>query len=75
MLKPIFGHMLTAQADQGLLCPLTDSLNIIKCITGEEMPGLDFAHAWNESDSVNFTYARRYLFAWRGPYIIGNDED
>ena len=30
------------------------------------MLGLDFAHAWDESESVYFVHAGRYLFAWRG---------
>ena len=40
-----------------LRCPLTESLDTIKCINGEQMPVLDFAHVWDESESVPFVYA------------------
>ena len=33
------------QSDQSLYCLLTESLDIIECINGELMPGLDFAYA------------------------------
>ena len=35
----------SAQYDQGLHCPLTESLDITECINEEQMPGLYFAHA------------------------------
>ena len=56
-----------AQSDQGLRSPLTESLDTIECISGEQMPGSDFAHAWNESESEHFAHARRHISAWRGP--------
>ena len=58
-----------AQSDQGLRCPLTYSFDIIECINGEQMPGWDFAHARDESESVHFAHVWRHRFAWRGPYI------
>ena len=39
----------SAQYDQGLRCPLTESFDIIECINGEQKPELDFAHARAES--------------------------
>ena len=38
---------------------------------GEQMPGWDFAHAWDESESEHFVHARKHIFAWRGPYDVG----
>ena len=29
----------SAQSDQGLCCPLTESLDSVECINGEQMPG------------------------------------
>ena len=48
MRKRSFGHMraarprsacASAQSDQGLHCPLTESLDTIECMTGEQRPG------------------------------------
>ena len=33
-----------AQSDQGLCCPLTDSLDTTECFSGEQMPTWDFKH-------------------------------
>ena len=52
-----------AQSDQGLHIPLTESLNTITCTKVEQMPGWDFAHAQDESESVHFAHVRRQLFA------------
>ena len=49
-------------------CPLIESLDITDFINGKQLPGWDFAHAWDESESVHFAHARRHNFAWRGPY-------
>ena len=38
----------SAQSDQGLPCPLTESLDITECMTREQRPGWYFAHAQNE---------------------------
>ena len=32
------------------------------------MPGGDFAHNWDESESVQFAHARKHVFALRGTY-------
>ena len=32
------------------------------------MPGLDFAHAQDESESDHFAHVFKTLFAWRYPY-------
>ena len=34
------------------------------------MPGIDFAHAFDESESSHFAHARRYIFAWPGPFHL-----
>ena len=41
----------SAQSVQGLRHPLTESLDTIECNNGEQMPGWDFAHAWDKSES------------------------
>ena len=38
-----------AQSDQGLRCPLTESLDTIECFDGEQMPGWDFAHVRDDT--------------------------
>ena len=38
----------SAQSDQDLCCPLTDSLDTTECIPGEEMPWWDFAHVQDD---------------------------
>ena len=58
----------SAQSDQGLRCPLTETSDIIECINEEQMPRWDFAHAWDESESVLFAHGRRHVFAWRGSF-------
>ena len=58
----------TAQSDQGLSCPLTESFVTIECIGGERMPGRDFAHAWVEPEVGHFAHAGRYIFVWCGSY-------
>ena len=40
----------SAQLDQGLFCPLTESFYTIECRNGEKRPGSDLAHA---QDDVN----------------------
>ena len=62
----------SAQADQGLRCPLTESLGTLESINEEQMPGRDIAHAWDDSESVHFAHAQRHIYAWRGPYRIQN---
>ena len=49
------------QSDHGLHCLLTKSLDTIACIIGEQMPGWDFAHMFDESESVYFTHGQRQL--------------
>ena len=36
-----------AQSDQGLRCPLPESLDAIECISGEQRPGGDIGHVQN----------------------------
>ena len=59
----------SAQADQGLRCPLTESLKTIECINGEQMPRWYFAHVQDESEFVHFSYAQRHFFAWHGLHL------
>ena len=40
------------QFDQGLHCPLPESLDTIKCISGEQRPGRDFEHAHDDLGPV-----------------------
>ena len=42
----------SAQSDQPLRCPLTESLDTTECINGEQMPGSDFAHVECPPQSV-----------------------
>ena len=76
MQKRVFGHMrqqrprsacASAQSDQRLSCPQTESLNTIEWFIWEQRPGWDFAHV---QDGVNpHIFARRFVFAWRDPFI------
>ena len=70
MQTPVFGYMRTAKAkislrirevDQGLRCPITESLDTIECNNGEQMPGGDFAHAWNVSESAFFACSQTHF--------------
>ena len=60
----------STQSDQGLHCSLTESMDTIESINGEQKPGWDFAHAWDESESAHFAHAWRHLFAWRCPDVF-----
>ena len=80
-MRNVFGHMhvrrprsacASAQSDQGLHCPLTESLDIIERSSGEQMPGYDFAHAWDKAKSAHFAHVRRRIFVWLGPYYNGH---
>ena len=55
--KRLFGHIRTAkaqiscasnQSDQGIHCPLAESLDTTECMNGEQRPGLDFKHAQDD---------------------------
>ena len=76
MRKRVFEHMRTAKAqislriresDQGLHCPLIESLDTIECINGEQQPGWDFAHARTKSDLCVSRMLKDFFFPWRGP--------
>ena len=66
MRKRVLEHVHAAQSDQGLCFPLTESLDTIECINGQQMPGWDFAHAWDASESVSF--AHEDTVSLGGPY-------
>ena len=59
----------SAQSDQGLCCPLTESFDTTEYINREQMPGWDIAHARYELawKFVHFAHVRKHLFAWRCP--------
>ena len=42
----------SAQSDQDLRCQLNESLDTTECISREQMPGCDYANAWDDSESV-----------------------
>ena len=72
MRKRVFGHMpgsacASAQSDQGLRNPLTELLDIIECMNGEQMPAWDFAQAWMNLNLCICVHIRKYCFACRGP--------
>ena len=49
----------SAQSDQGLRCPLTESLDTIECMNGEQMPGWNFTHVRYES--MHFAHPRTHF--------------
>ena len=65
--KRVFGHIrlygqrsprsdcALAQSDQGLHCPLTESLDTTECMNGEQRHGLYYAHA---QDDLNMRFLR-----------------
>ena len=57
-----------AQSDQGLCCPLTESLDTVECISGEQMPGWDFVHVQDDVNLDIICIPWRHIFAWRGQY-------
>ena len=59
----------SAQSDQCLRCPLTESVDTIECINVEQMPGWYFAHALDESEAVTLAHDRWHRFACRGPHL------
>ena len=56
-----------AQADQGLHCPLTESLDTTECINGERRSGRFVCACAGWSESARFLQVRRHFFAWSGP--------
>ena len=52
----------SAQSDQGLRCPQTESLDTIGGINGEPMPGRDFAHVQDNVNCVHFAHAQIHFF-------------
>ena len=43
-----------AQSDQGLSCPLPESLDTVECCTGEQRSGWNFAHAQDDVNPHSF---------------------
>ena len=64
----IYGQRRT-RSDQGLHCPLIESLGTTEGINGEQRPGWYFAHAQNDLNA-RFAHVRRHFCAWRGPYDL-----
>ena len=52
-----------AQTDQGLRCLLTETLDTTECINGEQMLGLDFTRALDESKSA-------FCACWKTPFRL-----
>ena len=48
--------------DQGLHCPLTESLDTTECMNEEQVPGLYFIHTGDDL-TVRFVHVRRYFLA------------
>ena len=55
----------SSQADQGLHCRLTKSLDTTKCINGEQGPD-DTLHMRRMILICRFSQVRRHCFAWHG---------
>ena len=74
-----FGHMQTAKAQTSLGIhvvwsgPSLSAYRIIRyykeCTNKEQIPGWDFAHVWDEYDSMQFGHAWRHIFTWHGPFM------
>ena len=62
--KRVFGHMRTAKAQTSLL--FSNRIIGHYRMNGEQMPGRGFAHAWDETESIQFAHAWKHLFAWQG---------
>ena len=58
----------SAQSDQGLHCPLTESLDTTECMNGKQRPGWDFAHVQDDVYPHILQILEDTFFAWRGPY-------
>ena len=58
----------SAQSDQGLPCPLPESLDTTECMNGKQRPEWYFARAQVDLNR-HLEHARRQFFAWRGPNI------
>ena len=54
-----------AQSDQGLHCPLQESLDTTEYINGEQRPGRDFAHAQDDENQY-----RRHIFRLGAAQLI-----
>ena len=46
----------TVQSDQGLPCPLTESLDTTECMNGEQRPGRYFADAQDDLNVCIFVH-------------------
>ena len=56
----------SAQSDQGLRRPQTESLDTIECFNGEQMPGWDFAHV---QDYVNLHFFFFFFLCSKAPFF------
>ena len=62
-------------SDQGLRCPLTESLSHYKIYQWRANARMRLCACGNESESVHFAHAGRHLFAWRGLMNIESKYD
>ena len=60
----------SALSDQGLHCPLKESLDTTECINGEQMPGSYFAHAQNDANTHILRKLEGRFSAWCSPNFI-----
>ena len=62
----------SSQSDQGLRCPLTESLDTIYIYISMEIICPDETLRMRGMNlNVHFAHARRHIFAWRGPPCNG----
>ena len=58
----------SAQSDQDLPCPLTESLNTTECMNGEQRPGRYFAHVQDDLNLRILCVLKRHFFTSRSLY-------
>ena len=64
----------SALSDQGLSCPLQESLDTTECMDWEQRPGWYFAHVQNDM-FTHFAHVQRHFFTWDGPYHLNKFTD
>ena len=62
LLKPVFGQIRTSvQSDQGLHCPLTESLDTTECMNGKQRAGWYFEHGQDDLNLCIFHMFKRTI--------------
>ena len=57
----------SAQSDQGLHCPLTESLDTTECMNGDQRPEWYLAHVQDDLNQRIFSHIQRHFLAWCDP--------